>query len=122
MQALNYKISIQPDYVLVERPEDFEVVIDEQPSMLMEMSAFCKAASRQKVLILGPKTKVSLSRFDILDLGEEIANLNLQIAVVESHDATTEDVDLLETVVVNRGGSMRFFDTQEEAKGWLRVS
>ncbi len=90
--------------------------------MLMEMSAFCKAAARLKVLILGPKTKVNLSALDIFDLGEEIAKLNLQIAVVESHDASNEEVNFLETVFFNRFGSIRFFDTQKEAKGWLRIS
>jgi hypothetical protein len=115
-------MSIQPGYVLVERPQDYEVVLKEQPAMLMEMSAFCMAAARLKVLILGPKTKVNLSEFDIIDLGKEIAKLNLQIAVVESHDASNEDVDFLENVALNRGGSIRFFDTQKEAKGWLRAS
>jgi hypothetical protein len=122
MDNLNYEMSIQPDYVLVERPEDFEVVADEQPEMLMEISAFCKAAARQKVLIVGPKTNVNLSQFDILDLGKEIADLNLRIAVVESHDASSEDVNFLETVALNRGGSIRFFDSREEAEGWLRTA
>ncbi len=118
----DYKMSIQPGYVLVERPQDYEVVLKEQRGTLMEMSAFCKAAARRKVLILGPKTKVNLSESDIFDLGNEIAKLNLQIAVVESHDASNEEVNFLETVVFNRFGSIRFFDTQKEAKGWLRIS
>ena len=122
MGNLDYKMSIQPGYVLVERPQDYEVVLKEQPAMLMEMSAFCKAAARLKVLILGPKTKVNLSALDIFDLGEEIAKLNLQIAVVESHDASNEEENILESVVFDRGGSIRFFDTQKEAKGWLRIS
>ncbi len=115
-------MSIEPDYVLVERPEGFDVVADEQPAMLMEISAFCKAAARQKVFIFGPKTNVNLSQFDILDLGKEIAGLNLRIAVVESHDASSEDVNFLETVALNRGGSIRFFDSREEAEGWLRTA
>jgi hypothetical protein len=115
-------MSLQPGYVLVERPQDYEVVLKEQPATLMEMSAFCKAAACLKVLILGPKTKVNLSELDIIDLGKEIGKLNLQIAVVESHDASNEDVCFLENVALNRGGSIRFFDTQKEAKGWLRVS
>ena len=122
MDNLKHKISIHPDYVLVERPEDFEIVPDEQPAMLMEISAFCKAAARQKVLVVGSKTNVNLSRFDILDLGKEIADLNLRIAVVESHDASDEDVDFLETAAINRGGSIRFFDNQQDAEAWLIVA
>ncbi len=122
MGNLDYKMSIQPGYVLVERPQDYEIVLKEQPAMLMEMSAFCKAAARLKVLVLGSKTKVNLSELDIFALGKEIAKLNLQIAVVESHDASNEDVDFLENVALNRGGLIRFFDTQKEAKGWLRIS
>ncbi len=118
----DYKMSIQPGYVLLERPPDYEVVLNEQPAMLTDMSAFCKAVSRRKVLILGQKTKVNLSALDILDLGKEIAKLNLQIAVVESHDASNEDVDFLENVVWNRGGSIRFFDSEMEAQYWLRIS
>ena len=121
MENVNYKMSIRPGYVLVERPAGFEVVPNEQPAMLSELSSFCKAAAREKVLILGSKTKVSLSQFDILDLGKEIAEVNLQIAVVESHNASDEDVDFLETVALNRGGSIRFFDNQKEAEGWLRI-
>jgi len=118
----DYKMSIQPGNVLLERPPDYEVTMNEQPAMLTDMSAFCKAASRRKVLILGPQTKVNLSANDVLDLGKEIANLNLRIAVVESHDASNEDVDFLENVVWNRGGSIRFFNSEMEAKYWLQIS
>jgi hypothetical protein len=118
----DYKMSIQPGYVLLERPPDYEVTMNEQPAMLTDMSAFSKTASRRKVLILGPKTIVNLSANDILDLGKEIAKLNLRIAVVESHDASNEDVDLLEKVVWNRGGSIRFFNSEMEAKYWLQIS
>ena len=121
MDNLNYKMSIQPGYVLVERPEGYEVGPNEQPAMLIELSSFCKAAARQKVLVLGSKTNVNLSQFDILDLGKEIADSNLKIAVAESHNASDQDVEFLETAAKNRGGSIRFFDTQEDAKDWLRI-
>lgn len=119
---IDYKISNQPGYVLIERSSDFEVVLDEQPAMLAEMSAFCKEADCRKVLILGPKTKVNLGVGDIHDLGIEIAKLNLQIAIVESHDATNEDTEFLENVMWNRGSSMQFFDNQKDARHWLAIS
>ena len=122
MSRPDYKMSIQDGYVLVERPEGYEVVANALPAMLMELSAFCKTSGCQKVLVLGPKTKVHLALMDIYDLGSEIANLHLQIAMVESHDASGEDVSFLENVVANRGGPIRFFDSANEAKEWLGVS
>lgn len=117
-----YKISIQSDYVLVERPRDYEVTLNEQPAMLMELSSVCKEADCRKAMIIGPKTNVNLSTFDILDLGQQIAKLDLRIAIVESHDASVEDVKFLENAVWNRGGYIRFFDSKMEAKYWLQIS
>jgi hypothetical protein len=116
MNALNYKMSIQPDYVLIERPRDFEVESTRLPEMLTELSAFCKAADRRKVLVLGPDTKVKLSEADIVNLGAELAKINMQMAIVESHDASDEDVNLLENEAGERGGSVRFFDTESAAR------
>lgn len=117
----DYKISIQPGYVLVERPQDYEVTLNEQPAMLMELAAFCKKAGCREVLIRGPKTTVNLSPLEIHELGIEIAKLDLRIAVAESHDASDEDVRFLENVVWNRGRPIKFFDSEFEAKYWLRM-
>ena len=122
MGKSDYKISIQSEYVLVERPRDYEVVLNEQPAMLMELSSVCEEAACRKVLILGPKTKVNLATLDILDLGRAIAKQDLRIAMVEAHDASDEDVNFLGDVVWNRGGSIRFFDSEMEARYWLRIS
>ena len=121
MDNSKYEISIEPDYVLVERPQDYEVVWSEQPALLMEISAFCKVARCRKVLILGPRTKVRLSTFDIFKLGKEIAKLGVQIAVAELHDASNEDVRFLENVVTNHGDPIQFFDNDQDAKKWLGV-
>jgi len=118
----DYQMSIQPGYVLLERPPDYEVTLNEQRTMLTDMSAFCKAVNRRKVLILGPKSIVNLSVLDILDLGKEIAKLDLRIANVESHNASNSDVKFLENVARNYGGSIRFFDTEKVAKDWLQIS
>jgi hypothetical protein len=118
----DYKVSSQPGFVLVERPYDYEVVLDEQPATLAKISALCDETGCRKILILGPKTKVKLSVMDIYDLGEEIAKMHLQVAIAESHDASKDDEDFLETVVFNRGGPLQFFETEKEAKSWLGVS
>ncbi len=116
------KISIQPGYVLIERSHDYEVVMSEQPAMMMEMSAVCKEAGYNKILILGHRTKVKLSTSEIYSLGEEIAKLGLLIAVVESHDASSENEEFLENVVSNRGMPIQFFDNEQDAKDWLKIS
>ncbi len=121
MGNLDYKMSIQPGYVLVERPQDYKVVLNEQAAVLMEMSTACKEAGCRKVLILGPKTKVRLSVPDIYDLGQEIAKLGLRIAVAESHDASKENVRFLENVVTTRGRPIQFFDNEQDAKDWLGI-
>ena len=59
---------------------------------------------------------------DIYDLGSELAGMQLQIAMAESHDASDEDVSFLENVAANRGGSNCFFDTEKEARDWLGIS
>ena len=121
MGTSEHKISIQSGYVLVERPRDYEVVWSEQPAGLMEISAACKEAGCRKVLILGPRTRVSLSLSEIFDLGQEIAKLGLRIAVVEVHDASKEDTEFLENVAVNRGSAIQFFDNKRDAKNWLGI-
>lgn len=59
---------------------------------------------------------------EIYDLGHEIAKLGLQIAIVELHDALTENVEFLEDVVTNRGGPIQFFNNEQDAKDWLGIS
>lgn len=122
MGKSNFKISVRRDYILVERPKDYEVVLDEMPAMLAELSAACKEAGCRKVLILGPKTHARLETMEIHDLGNLIATTRLQIAIVELHDAPDDDVAFLETVVFNRGGPLQFFRDETEAKNWLADS
>jgi len=122
MVRSDYTISIQPEYVLVERPEDYGVILREMPAMLSRLSAVCEEVECRKVLIRGSKTHVDLETLDVFDLGEQIAEVHLQIAVVEHHDASDEDESLLETVASNRGGPLRFFSAEKEAKDWLGVS
>jgi len=122
MQGSGYELSIQNGYVLVERARHYTVTLDEQPAALEELLAACKQAKTQNVLVLGPDTRVDLSTFDILELGGQIANSFLKIAVVEKHDASNEDVDFLENVAWNRGGLIQFFDSRKAAENWLCAS
>ena len=119
MENLNQTISIQPDYVLVERPPGYEVVVSEQATALLELSAACIKAGCKKVLILGPRTKMSLSAFDILELGAGIAKLDLHLALEELPNASDDAVSLLESATRNRGGAVKFFDNVGDAKDWL---
>ena len=115
-------ISIRSDYILVERPPDYEVVISEQPNALLELSAACNTVGCKKVLIVGPRTKVSLSAFDMLVLGKKIGKLDIQMAIAELHDASTDAVSLLKVVALNHGSKIRFFDNVKDAKDWLEVA
>jgi hypothetical protein len=121
MENLSQTISIQPDYVLVERPPGYEVVPSEQATALLELSAACNKAGCKKVLILGPRTKMTLSAFDILELGAGIAKLDLQMAIVELNDASDDATSLLESAALNRGGAVKFFATTSDAKEWLDI-
>ena len=121
-RALEQQISIQPGYVLVKRPPGYKVIREEQSAELMKISAYCKEADCGKVLVLGPRTTVMLSGFEIFNLGEEIAKLGLQIAVVESHNASKGDVRLLESLVNYRGCPFKFFDNEQYAKDWLGIT
>ncbi len=121
MGASEYKLSIQPGYLLVEHPHNYEIVRGEESARLTEISAACSEAGCRKVLIRGPRTKVRLSVAEIFRLGEEIAKLNLMIAIVELHDALEGDEKFLENVVSTRGSPLRFFDNEQDAKDWLGI-
>lgn len=121
MSDAGQKVTIKSGYVLVERPPNYEVVLTDQLERLSEISEFCKQADCRKVLIVGRHTIVKLSTMEVFRLGERIAKMNLQIAVVESHDATKTDVVFLEDVASNRGGPIQFFENEQDAKAWLGV-
>lgn len=122
MNGSGYNLSVENCYVLVERSRNYTVTLDEQPAALQELLAACEQANTRNVLVLGPDTKIDLSTFDILELGGEIANSRLKIAVVEKHDASIEDVGFLENVAWNRGGLIQFFDSKKAAENWLCAS
>jgi hypothetical protein len=115
------QISIRPGYVLVERPQDYDVVLSTQAAELARISGACKKAGCAKVLVLGPRTRVRLSVTDIFQLGADIADMGLEIAVVEVHNAPKEKVNFLENVTRNRGSPIQFFDDEQEAKDWLGI-
>lgn len=118
----DHKITIQSGYVLVERPQNYEVDLNGLPEMLVELANFCKEADCRKVLIVGENIEVNLGVMDIFKLGSQLARTPLRIAMVETHDASDEDVGFLQNVALNRGGQIQFFDSGREAKDWLGVS
>jgi hypothetical protein len=116
-----YTISRQPDFVLVERSPGAVVTINEQPAMFADIRQACELAACRKVLLRGSKVNVRLSVEDLFELGEVIAKMGLRIAVVETHDASDESVEFLETVTFNRGGSFEFFEHEKTAIEWLNA-
>ena len=121
MSDPEYAISIQTGYVLVEDPPNYEVIWIEQRPKLQAISAACSEAGCRKVLLRGSNTKVKLSVPEIFLLGVEVAKLNLKIAIVQTHDASKKDEELLENASTNRGGQIRFFDKEQDARDWLGV-
>jgi hypothetical protein len=79
-------------------------------------------AGRNKVLIVGPGTKVRFSVLDVYDLGKQIGEMGLQVAVVEVHDTEEDNVEFPECVASIRGTMLQFFDNQEDAIHWLESS
>jgi hypothetical protein len=122
MSKSEQKISVKTDHVLVERSPGYEVVMADQPTTLAEWSKVCETTGIKKVLVLGHDTKVHLSLMDIFELGQKLAKLGLQIAVVETHDASTSSVEFLESVATIRGGPLKFFGDERSAKDWLEIT
>lgn len=112
-------ISVQAGYVLVERSEGYEVNAEEVPATLTKIHNACEMAGCYKVLVDGPNTRVRLSTFDMYRFGELIVQLGLKLAIIENHDATSDDERFLENVTNNRGQPMRFFKSRSEAVQWL---
>jgi hypothetical protein len=121
MAAINQTISIKDGYVLVERPAGYEVNLSDQKLQLKKIAAACDEVGNRKVLIVGPRTKVNLSVFDIFHLGCLIAKYKLQVAVVELHDASTKDKNFFETVIANRWIPTKFFNNEKDARKFLKI-
>ena len=106
---------------MVEEPAGFEVVWEEQKSRLHEITAACSKANTNKVLILGPLTKVNLSTTELLLLSKEIAKKDLHVALVVSTDISSELESFFEDIASNRGSPMKFFKHEKDARDWLSL-
>jgi hypothetical protein len=123
MGASTSRISIRQGYVLVERPDDYEIDLSQQRKDLARIAALCAEANCRKVLALGGRArlKVKISGVDIFGLGKSVAELGLTVAVVMPHDGSKEDERFFEDVVTNRGAAIRFFSNEQEARKWLGI-
>ncbi len=121
MTEKNYTLSVHDDHVYVERAPNAEVAMADQKVMIEEIMQTCRETGCRNVIVAGAAVKVGLSTLDLLQIGNEVANARLRVAVVEDHDASTDDVSFLENVAWNRGGLIRFFDTDADARDWLGI-
>jgi len=121
MADSQYVVSIQPGYVLVEDPPDYDVVLSEQAAKLQAISAACTQSGYKNVLVRGTQANVRLTPAEMFKFGESVAKLGIKAAIVNSHDASMEDEGFLETVATNRGSPIRFFDNEQDARDWLGV-
>ncbi len=122
MNDMREAISLQDDYVLVERPPRYTVAPESQPAFLKQLADFCGWARVAKVLLVGGSTQVRLSVFDVFELGRQISRLGLRVAVVEAHDASQLDVEfLLASTKWRNDEPLQFFVDVEPALEWLRA-
>ena len=121
MTDSKYVIPIQPGYVLVEEPPDYEVVWKEQPAKLRELAVTCREANTNKVIVKGSTVNVKLSMMEILMLSKEIAKVKLNVAIIAKHNLTKEHEELFKEVATNRGSPIRFFGNEQDAKDWLGI-
>ena len=121
IQIAGQTVTVQPDHILVERPPGYEVVAQDLPQAMEALTALCEEAGCDKVLVVGPSTRVNLSAFDLFDLGKAIAKLKIRMAIAELHDATDDATGLLKVAALNRGSKVRFFDNVQDARDWLGI-
>lgn len=86
-------ITREQGYIRAERPAKYSVGPGGESDLLEKLVEECHAARCQNVLVLGSDIRIRLSTMDVLELGAEIADTRLNIAVVETHNAAQEDVD-----------------------------
>lgn len=122
MTTSDYRISVLEDHIFVERAAGARVVAAEQAVMIHDIMDTCRQSGCKNVLLTGARVKIDMSTLDLLQLGNEVANSRLRIAVVEEHDASAEDTSFLENVAWNRGGLIRFFDNLDAARRWLGIT
>lgn len=121
MSVPKYTISIQTGYVLVEDPPNYDVVWSEQPAKLKAIAAACSEADCKKVLIRGSNANVKLTKMEFFKLGEEVAKLQVKVAIFTLTDASKDDERFFENVALNRGSNIQFFNNEQDAKDWLGV-
>ncbi len=121
MLESNIKITRRQGYMIVDRPARYTVKPDYEIRLYEQLVDACRQAHCKNVLMRGPDTRVNLSTMEVLDLGAHIADTRLNVAVAETHNASQDDVEFLQNVVWNRGGALRFFDSEREALHWLGV-
>ena len=116
-----YLITHQTGYILVEDPPNYSVVWSDLPSKIEAVSTACEEANCRKVLIRGTTVKMHLTTRELFELGNAIAKLRLQIAIVNTSGVLKEDKALLEEVAANDNSTLRFFDDEDSALDWLCV-
>ena len=121
MAKPGYNIVPKNGYVVLQHEAGYTVALDEQRAVFIELDEACERIGSRKVLVSGPDTHVDLSTFDLFELGQQIAQLGLQVAILENDDASQMARSFLETVTFNRSRPLRFFGTEEEAMAWLEV-
>jgi len=65
MTGSQHQLSTEPGYVLVRRPDNYEVDWSELPAFFAELSTYCEEAGCRNVILVGSNTNVKLSTMGI---------------------------------------------------------
>ncbi len=113
-------VTFEGDYIRV--LSDGEKSIDFARRLWSEVSALCKKHNCFKVLGVA-NTTLPLGIMDAYDHGELFRQLDIssqyRIAWIEQNAEAGDSVRLVETVLYNRGVTVRLFSKVADAKRWL---
>lgn len=120
MNDSGYAIHVEPGCVIVNEAPNYVVRWPDQKEMLAETVEACQQAQTSRVLILGSTTRVEMSQLELFEMAKEVARLQLTVAIVSQHDATETDAQFFGNVASNRGAPVAFFESESDARTWLR--
>ena len=108
----------EKDIILVESYD--EISVEDIRNSLAQVITIQRETGYVKILVDGSKETSMPETFPLYEFGEDLAKSlrGSQIAVIRSL-FTHRDLEFLETVISNRGGQIRVFESVEEAYAWL---
>lgn len=114
-------IAAMDDYLFVSRPVGYVLDGESIRVSTAQITNACQDAGVNRVLIFGPRTYIRASQAELLELARVYAEVELKIALVESHNAGSETTEFFKKAARERGATVRFFDKIRDATDWLET-